>query len=119
MDKSVLKNSIRKKNRAQRVRRKLRGSSEKPRLSVFRSNNHLSVQLIDDEKGVTLGHASTLSKESKGGRNKESAATVGQKIAEVALTKNIKKIVFDRGPFKYHGIIKILADKARECGLEF
>lgn len=116
MENSVYKTYVRKKRRAMRVRKNLRGNAAKPRLSVYKSNAHVFAQIIDDETGRTLAAASTLS---FGKRNKESAATVGEKIAEAALSKDIKTVVFDRGPFKYHGIIKALADKARERGLEF
>lgn len=116
MENSVYKSYVRKQRRAQRVRKHLRGTSEKPRLSVYKSNAHVFAQLIDDESGCTLASASTLE---NGRRNIASATVVGEKIAEAALAKNIKTVVFDRGPFKYHGIIKALADKARERGLEF
>lgn len=116
MENSVYKDYLRKKRRAQRVRKNLRGSSQRPRLSVFKSNSHVFAQIIDDETGHTLASASTLS---FGKKNKEFAAVVGEKIAAAALEKNIKSVVFDRGPYKYHGVIKALADKARELGLEF
>ncbi|MCX6995308.1 MAG: 50S ribosomal protein L18 [Chlamydiae bacterium] len=116
MENSVYKSYVRKQKRAKRVRKKLKGTSERPRLSVYKSNAHIFAQIIDDEKGHTLAAASTLA---NGKRNKESAAIVGDQIAEVALSKNIKTVIFDRGPFKYHGVIKALADKARERGLEF
>ena len=93
----------------------------RPRLSVFRSGRHIYVQLIDDGHGQTLATASTNEKEGKASKtwNLEAAASVGKKIAERALAKGIKQVVFDRGGFIYHGRVKALADAAREGGLEF
>lgn len=109
--------------RALRVRKHLRGTSTKPRLCVVKSNNHIQVQLIDDEKGVTLGGTATFSKELRatefGKKNKASARKIGELIAEIAKSKNIKEVVFDRGPFKYHGVLAELADAARAGGLKF
>lgn len=111
------------KKRAFRVRKKLRGTSSKPRLCVVKSNKHIQAQLIDDDAGKTLGMAATFSKEfvdtefSK--KNKASAAKLGEKIAEIAKQHNVTEIVFDRGPFKYHGILAALADSARAAGLQF
>ncbi len=103
-----------------RVRRKISGTAECPRLCVFRSNSNLYVQLIDDVKGVTLAQASTLDKEVKTKHsNKEAAKEVGALIAKRAIEKNIKEVVFDRGGYVYHGVVKELADAAREGGLEF
>ncbi len=106
-----------------RIRARITGTSAKPRLSVFRSLDNIFVQLIDDVNGVTLASASTIDKEVKAtvknGGNKEAAATVGKKIAERALAKNIKAIVFDRSGYIYNGRIQSLADAAREAGLEF
>ena len=103
-----------------RVRRKISGTAECPRLCVFRSNNNLYVQLIDDVKAVTLAQASTLDKEIKVKHsNKEAAKEVGALIAKRALERNIKSVVFDRGGYIYHGVVKELADSAREGGLEF
>ena len=103
-----------------RVRRKISGTAECPRLCVFRSNSNLYVQLIDDVKGVTLAQASTLDKEVKTKHsNKEAAKEVGALIAKRAIEKNIKEVVFDRGGYIYHGVVKELADAAREGGLEF
>lgn len=103
-----------------RVRRKISGTPECPRLCVFRSNSNLYVQIIDDTKGVTLAQASTLDKDVKVKHsNKEAAKEVGALIAKRALEKNIKAVVFDRGGYVYHGVIKELADAAREGGLEF
>jgi large subunit ribosomal protein L18 len=105
------------------VRKKVFGTPERPRLSVYGSLNHIYAQIIDDMKGHTLVAASTLDKELraeiKHGGNVESARKVGQLIAKRAVEKGIKKVVFDRGGFRYHGRIKALADAAREGGLEF
>ena len=106
--------------RHKRVRRKISGTAECPRLCVFRSNSNLYVQVIDDVKGVTLAQASTLDKEVKTKKaNKEAAKEVGALIAKRAIEKKIKTVVFDRGGYIYHGVIKELAEAAREGGLEF
>ena len=106
--------------RHKRVRTKISGTAERPRLCVFRSNSNLYVQIIDDVKGTTLAQASTLDKEVKTKHaNKEAAKEVGALIAKRALEKNIKTVVFDRCGYIYHGVIKELADAAREAGLEF
>ena len=106
--------------RHKRVRRKISGTAECPRLCVFRSNSNIYVQVIDDVKAVTLAQASTLDKEVKTKHsNKEAAKEVGALIAKRALEKNIKTVVFDRGGYIYHGVVKELADAAREGGLEF
>lgn len=103
-----------------RVRRKISGTAECPRLCVFRSNNNLYVQVIDDVKGNTLASASTLDKEVKTKHsNKEAAKEVGALIAKRAIEKNIKTVVFDRGGYIYHGVVKELAEAARKGGLEF
>jgi large subunit ribosomal protein L18 len=102
-----------------RIRRKLSGTTERPRLNVYRSLNHLYAQVIDDQKGETLASASTLSLKLKTGGNVAAAKEIGKAIAEKATGKGIKKVVFDRGGFLYHGRIKALADAAREAGLEF
>ena len=103
-----------------RVRKKISGTAECPRLCVFRSNSNISVQVIDDVKGVTLASASTLDKEVKTKKaNKEAAKEVGALIAKRALEKNIESVVYDRGGYIYHGIVKELAEAAREGGLKF
>ncbi|MEN6351116.1 MAG: 50S ribosomal protein L18 [Syntrophomonas sp.] len=105
-----------------RVRRKISGTAEMPRLCVFKSLNHIYAQIIDDEKGVTLAAASTLEKDIKGlvsGTNIEAAKKIGQSIAEKAKEKGIEIVVFDRNGYKYHGCIAALADAARENGLQF
>lgn len=106
-----------------RIRKKIKGTPERPRLAVFKSEKHIYAQIIDDTKGHTLVAASTLDKELRGKLvktyNVEAAKEVGKLIAQRALGLGIKKVVFDRGGFKYHGRIKALADAAREAGLEF
>ena len=103
-----------------RVRRKISGTAECPRLCVYRSNNNIYVQVIDDVKGNTLAQASTLDKEVKTKHSsKEAAKEVGALIAKRALEKNIKTVVFDRGGYIYHGVVKELAEAARESGLKF
>ena len=103
-----------------RVRRKISGTAERPRLCVYRSNTNLYVQIIDDVAGNTLVSASTLDKEVKTKyANKEAAKEVGALIAKRALEKNIKDVVFDRGGYIYHGVVKELAEAARNSGLNF
>ena len=105
--------------RHKRVRAKISGTSECPRLCVFRSTNNIYAQIIDDVKGVTLCSASSLDKTIEGGGNKEAATAVGKLIAERAKDKNITDVVFDRGGNIYHGRVKELAEGAREGGLNF
>ncbi len=114
------KNDARKK-RHYRLRRKLVGTAEKPRLNVFRSLNHIYAQIIDDVKGATLVAAGSLDKDLglESGGNVEAAKTVGAAIAKKALDKGIKTVVFDRGGYIYHGRVAALAAAAREAGLEF
>ncbi len=105
-----------------RIREKLSGTAERPRLNVYRSLNHVYTQLIDDAKGVTLVSASSTSSKDEHasyGGNVEAARRVGTLIAQRAQEKGIKKIVFDRGGYLYHGRVKALADAAREAGLDF
>jgi large subunit ribosomal protein L18 len=109
-----------------RIRKKLAGTPERPRLNVYRSENHIYAQVIDDAKGATLVSATSVEKGkgTKGekrptGGNVSSAKEVGKLIAERAKEKGIKKVVFDRGGYLYHGRVKALADAAREAGLEF
>lgn len=105
--------------RHRRVRGKVSGTPQRPRLDVFRSSKHIYAQIIDDTTGRTLAAASSLDKDFDGeGGNKEAAAKVGKAIAKKALEKGIKAVVFDRGGFVYHGRVKALADGAREGGLE-
>jgi large subunit ribosomal protein L18 len=105
--------------RHKRIRKHLSGTPERPRLSVFKSTHHLSAQLIDDTAGQTLAAASTQEKGLKATDNLAGAKIVGQELAKRAKEKGIKKVVFDRGGFRYHGVIASLADGAREGGLEF
>ena len=103
-----------------RVRRKISGTAERPRLCVYRSNKNLFVQVIDDVNQVTLAQASTLDKEVKTKHaNKEAAKEVGALIAKRAMEKNITTVVYDRGGYVYHGVVKELAEAAREAGLVF
>lgn len=103
-----------------RVRTKISGTAERPRLCVYRSNTNLYVQVIDDVAGKTLAQASTMDKEVKNKHaNCEAAKEVGALIAKRAIEKNIKTVVFDRGGYIYHGVVKSLAEAAREGGLEF
>lgn len=119
-EKAILRQRTR---RGMRVRKRVRGSSERPRLTVFRSHKHISVQVIDDMAGKTLAAASTVEKELQGeakyGGNKAAAQAIGKAIAERALAAGINQVAFDRGSCKYHGRVAALADAAREAGLKF
>ena len=110
-------------NKHRRMRNRFAGTAERPRLAVFRSNNHMYAQIIDDSVGNTLVSASTLQKEVKAELEKtndvDAAAYLGKVIAERALEKGIKEVVFDRGGFIYQGKVTALAEAAREAGLEF
>ena len=113
------KNQVRKKRHA-RVRTKISGTAERPRLNVYRSNKHIYAQLIDDAAGVTIVSASTMEKGFEGSTGSaEAAAKIGEAIAKRAVEKNVTKVVFDRGGYLYHGRVKALAEAARENGLEF
>ena len=103
----------------QRIRRKVRGTTERPRLAIYRSLNHIYAQVIDDEGGVTLAAASTTEKElgCATGGNVEAAKRIGTAIADRALAKGINRVVFDRGGYLYHGRVKALTEAAREAGL--
>ena len=107
--------------RHMRVRNKISGTADRPRLNVFRSNANITAQIIDDEKGVTLVSASTLEKDLNitNGGNVEAAKLIGAEIAKRAKKAKITKVVFDRGGYLYHGRVKALAEAARENGLEF
>ena len=120
MIKKVSRNEMR-KVRHERIRENLSGTSEKPRLCVFRSNANIEAQIIDDVKGITLVSASSLEKELnlKNGGNIEAAKVVGAEIAKRAKKVKIKAVVFDRGGYLYHGRVKALAEAARDGGLEF
>lgn len=116
------KNKARKK-RHLRVRNKIQGTTQRPRLNVFRSGKHIYCQVIDDVRGVTIASASSLDKELKdqisNGGNIESAKLVGELIAKRAKENGISEVVFDRGGYIYHGRVKALAEASREAGLEF
>ena len=112
------RNEIRQRVHA-RIREKLAGTAQRPRLNVYRSLNHIYAQLIDDQKGETLASASTMQLKARTGGNVAAAKEVGKDIAEKAVAKGIKQVVFDRGGYLYHGRVKALADAAREAGLEF
>jgi large subunit ribosomal protein L18 len=122
MVKKPVKNKVRVRKHI-RVRKKISGTSTRPRLNVFRSLNHIYAQVIDDKVGSTIVSASTLDGSLKGkvknGGNKEAAKTVGQLIAKRALAAGIQEVVFDRGGYLYHGRVKELAEGAREEGLKF
>ncbi len=122
----MIKQKVRKheiKRRHERLRKGIEGTAERPRLAVFRSQQHIYAQVIDDTAGRTLVSASTLDPELKkelaNGRTVEAAAKVGAVVAERAKAKGIEKVVYDRGGFLYHGRIAALAEAAREAGLEF
>jgi large subunit ribosomal protein L18 len=106
-----------------RVRKKVTGTPERPRLAVFRSNKHISAQVIDDRTGRTLAAASTVEKDLRQGAghtgNKDAATTVGRLLAERARAAGVTRVVFDRGGFLYHGRVAAVADAARQAGLEF
>ena len=114
-------NKIISSKRKARVRKKLKkSSSDKMRLSVFRSAKHIYAQIIDDSSGITVASASTLEKSSSGlGSNISSASKVGSEIAKKAIDAGVKEVFFDRGSYKYHGRVKALAENAREAGLKF
>lgn len=112
-----LRLSIR-ETRHKRIRKKIKGTSFCPRLTVFRSNKHIFVQLIDDNKGKTIISASDIKKKIKGNKT-EVAKKIGVELAKMAKEKKIEKVVFDRGGYKYHGRIKAVAEGAREEGLKF
>ncbi len=120
----AVNNTKRRLKRKMRVRKRVKGSSERPRLCVFRSGKHIYAQVIDDTTGRTLVAASSLSKDlvskiGKDGGNKKGASVVGSAIGAAALAKGIKKIAFDRNGFLYHGRLEALSNAARESGLQF
>jgi large subunit ribosomal protein L18 len=121
MIRKISKNEIRERVHI-RIRKKLRGTSERPRLAIFRSTAHIYAQVIDDTKGVTLVAASSTEKaggDKATGGNIAAAKVIGKRVAERAKENGINKVVFDRGGYIYHGRVKALADAAREAGLEF
>ena len=119
----ILKKRKLRQKRSWRVRKNINGSELRPRLCVVKSNAHLQAQLIDDEKGMTICSTSTYSKEFRNTefnkKNKKSAKKLGEYLANLAKEKNIKEVIFDRGPFKYHGVLAEFANSAREHGLQF
>ena len=115
LDKKEIRTRIHK-----RIRRKLAGTTERPRLAIFRSVAHIYAQVIDDSKGVTLVSASSVDKKAKtNGGNVAAAKAIGKLVGERAKEKGVKQVVFDRGGYAYHGRVKALADAARAAGLEF
>ena len=120
MNKSKLKNT-RRTRRRKRVSKKVRGTSEKPRLTVFRSNKNIYAQIIDDMEGKTIASSSTRDSDLKlsSGGNRSAAEAVGKSLAEKAVAKGVKKVAFDRNGYLYHGRVQGLADAARKGGLEF
>jgi len=118
MDAQKLKHR-RQERRSQRVRGKITGTAQRPRLSVFRSSKHIYAQLIDDMTGATLAAAGSTGKAAGYGGNVKAAAAVGKKLAEAAKAKGINRAAFDRGHYRYHGRVKALADAARDGGLQF
>lgn len=123
MDGTQKYRAIARKRRVFRVRKKLTGTAEKPRLSVSKTNQHLFAQIIDDQKGITLAGIGTSSTQNKGGefgrKSKVAARAIGSQIAELAKKAGIQTVTFDRGRCKYHGVIAELANAAREAGLQF
>jgi large subunit ribosomal protein L18 len=123
MDKSQLRLQKTRRNRVFRIRKKLQGTGTRPRLSVSKTNKHVYAQLIDDETGVTLAGIGTLSKANKtgehNGKSKAAARHIGMQIAELAKEKQIDTVVFDRGRYKFHGVVAEIAAGAREAGLRF
>lgn len=119
MDHSLKRKVKNRKNRALRVRKRLRGTAERPRLCISKTNRHLSVQVIDDDRGVTLVSASTLNRQfAKEGKNKTSAQALGKHLAELCKGLNIESGIVDRGHCRYHGLLAELADAARDAGLK-
>jgi large subunit ribosomal protein L18 len=120
MDNSQKRRKIARKARIMRVRKKVRGTTDKPRLMISKTNQHIYAQLIDDQKGLTLAGVGTMTKEyKKEGKSKEAAEKIGTQIAQMAKKLNVNAIVFDRGRYKFHGIVAQLANAAREAGLQF
>ena len=115
----IKKKQIQKKRRAHRTRSRIRGTQERPRLTVFRSLKHISAQVIDDDKGVVLAAVADVHVDTKGKKPVEIASFVGAEVAKKAKAAGVTKVVFDRGAYLYHGRVKALAEAARENGLEF
>lgn len=123
MDHELQNKKERKERRIRRVRNKIHGTLERPRMTISRTNRHLFVQLIDDDQGKTIVSFGTLSKENqktpRARKSKENARWIGKRVAELAKEQKIEKVVFDRGSYKFHGILAELANSARETGLQF
>lgn len=117
----TVKSQQARKRRHERLRKRLSGTTERPRLNVFRSDKHIYAQVIDDTAGKTIASASDVETDLREGEGTKSqrAVTVGRLIAERAINAGVKQVVFDRGGYQYHGRVKALADAAREAGLEF
>ena len=103
--------------RKMRIRKKVHGTSERPRLSVFRSSKHIYAQVIDDSRGATIAHASSAA--GAGGSKVEAAKSVGSTVAKACIDKGVEQVVFDRSGYRYHGRVRALAESAREAGLKF
>lgn len=116
---SIKSNIERRQRRKIGIRKRVIGSSERPRLTVFRSAKHIYAQIIDDSQGKTLVSANSLSEEATKGGNKDGAKAVGAALAKKALAAGISQVAFDRNGYKYHGRVQALADGARESGLKF
>ena len=116
---SKVNKNVSRTRRHARVRNKISGTPECPRLCVYRSNKNIEAQIIDDVNGVTLASSSSMTLKLENGSNVEAAALVGKDVAEKALAKNISSVVFDRSGYIYHGRVKALAEAAREAGLKF
>ncbi len=123
MDHSQQRRNKARKARVMRVRKEIRGTAQKPRLSVYKSNAHIYAQLIDDESRTTISGIGTLSKQNQktehNRKSKAAARHLGTEIAQIAKKHNISTVVFDRGRYKFHGVIAELANAAREAGLQF
>lgn len=123
IDLAKLSKNLNRKARHDRVRKKISGTPERPRLNVFKSNSNIYAQVIDDVNGVTIASASTIDKELKGSiesaSNKDAAQKVGELVAKRAIEKGVENVVFDRSGYLYHGKVKELAESAREAGLKF
>ena len=121
LEKKERKNKLFMKKRAEKIRYKIKKISKRKRLTVFKSNTHIYAQLIDDSKGLTLASSSSIEPDIKNKKlnKKEIAEMIGKEIAKKTISKGIKDVAFDRGKYKYHGLIKILADAARNEGLNF
>ena len=121
LEKKVRRSKMNNSRRQKRTRFKLKKVTDRKRLTVFKSNNHLYAQVINDEKGITLASASSMEKSLRDRKytRKELAEKIGKEIAKRSIDNGIKEVAFDKGKYKYHGIIKILAEAAREAGLNF